>query len=87
METFALVSFESLAPIKGALTRKGELSKRFIARAKRVWEATGPRRGVHTATEYVGVEAMCLSASQAHYWGHGADEAMRRDFFAALAKT
>lgn len=85
MYTFALVSLVSLAAIPGALTKSGDINKRWLSKADRVW--SGGVRGVHTGRAYTGSEGgICLVASQRDYHGHGADDAMRRDFIAAMGR-
>jgi hypothetical protein len=83
MYTFALVSTATLATTPGALTKSGAINKRWLSKADRVW--SGGARGLHTGRAYTGSEGgICIVASQRDYYGNGADNAMRADFFAAM---
>ena len=83
MYTFALISTATLATTPGALTKSGALNKRWLSKAARVW--SGGVRGVYTGRAHTGSEGgICIVASQRDYYGSGADNAMRADFFAAM---
>jgi hypothetical protein len=83
MYTFALISLASLNSIPGAVTKSGAINKRFLSKAARVW--SGGVRGVYTGRAHTGSEGgICLVANQRDFYGHGADDAMRRAFFAAI---
>ena len=83
MYTFTLISLASLNSIPGAVTKGGDINKRWLSKAARVW--SGGVRGVYTGRAHTGSEGgICLVASQRDFYGHGADDAMRRAFFAAM---
>jgi len=86
-QTFALLSRETLQTLPGAIRKDGEISDRWWARASKAWLSVGGRfaymqigkRGTSAAG------GLYLVASQAEYFGDGAADRMRGDFFAALA--
>jgi hypothetical protein len=83
MYTFALISAATLSTVPGALTKSGDINKRWLSKAARVW--SGGVRGVYTGRAHTGSEGgICLVASQRDYYGHGADDAVRAAFFAAM---
>jgi hypothetical protein len=85
-QTFALISRETLNTIPGAIRKDGAISDRWWSRASKAWLAVGGR----FATMQIGKRGtsaaggLYLVASQADYYGDGASNRMRADFYEAL---
>jgi hypothetical protein len=84
---FALLSADTLRTIPGAIRKDGTLSSRWLTRADKLWAKTVGSRAAGVSPGKRGTsnaDGVYLYASERDYYGNGASDRMRADFFEAL---